>query len=156
MNERTEQDGGDAAGAAAATLHAAAAVSRGLKGAGSAIEKMVQAAAGSNDLTLAHWLILVQLSRAETCRQGELHAETGVNAGYLTRLLDELEARRLLGRRRSSEDRRQILLSLTDAGRRAARSMLASIDHHRLLEALEELKSSLDNFLSNSTGSQHP
>jgi DNA-binding MarR family transcriptional regulator len=54
----------------------------------------------------------------------------------------------LIRRRRSTVDRRQIVLSLTDQGKDAALSLLASIDQHRLLNALDKLKSSLDSFTS--------
>lgn len=108
----------------------------------------MQTAAGSSDLTLVHWLILVHLSRARTCKQSDIHSETGIATGYLTRLLDELHAKEMIRRRRSTVDRRQILLSLTDQGKNAAFSLLASIDQHRLLDALDELKSSLDSFMS--------
>jgi hypothetical protein len=54
----------------------------------------------------------------------------------------------MIRRRRSTEDRRQILLNLTDQGQDAALSLLASIDHRRLLDAVGGLKSSLDRFMS--------
>jgi DNA-binding MarR family transcriptional regulator len=129
-------------------IHTVATVSRGLKCADSAIKRIVQTASSSSDLTLAQWLILVQLLRAQTCKQNDLHSETGIASGYLTRLLDELDAKGMVYRRRSAGDRRQILLSLTDRGGDAARSLLASIGQHRLFAALCELESSLDSFLS--------
>ena len=129
-------------------MHKIAEISRSLKGVGAAIENMVLAAAGRSDLRLAHWLIVVYLTRGETHKQGELNPETGMTAGYLTRLLDELDAKGMISRRRSTEDRRQILLSLTDAGRNAAMGLLAAIDQRQLPHALDGLKSSLDSFLS--------
>ena len=147
MTQRTQPSNSDCQ-TAAETMHKIAAVSRRLKSTGSAIEKIVQTASGGGDLTLAHWLILVHLSRARTCRQGELHAETAIAAGYLTRLLDELEGKSMICRRRSTEDRRQILLSLTDRGRDAAVALLAAIAQCELLSTLDKLQSSLDRFLS--------
>ena len=147
MTERTQRSNTDCQ-TAAETMHKIAAVSRSLKSTGSAIEKIVQTAAGGGDLTLAHWLILVHLSRTRTCKQGELNAETAITTGYLTRLLDELEAKSMICRRRSTEDRRQILLSLTDRGRDAALALLAAIARYEVLSALDELQSSLDRFLS--------
>jgi DNA-binding MarR family transcriptional regulator len=141
--------------AAAKSMRKVAAVSRNLKRASSAIEAIVQSASGGNDLTLAHWLILVHLARARTCKQGNLHSETGITAGHLTRLLDELEAKGLVRRRRSTEDRRQMLLSLSDRGRDATLSLLGAIDGHRLLDSLENLQSSLSRFLSISAPEPH-
>lgn len=132
---------------AAETMHKVAAVSRSLKSTGSAIERMVQSASGGADLTLAHWLILVHLSRARTCKQGEVHAQTGINTGYLTRLIDELEEKSMVRRRRSTEDRREILLSLTEQGRGAALALLAAIAQYELPGLLDRLQASLDGFL---------
>jgi DNA-binding MarR family transcriptional regulator len=135
--------------AAAETIHKIAAIVRGLKSANSAIENLVIAAAGRSDLTLAHWLILVYQARGEPRRQSEVNLETGMTAGYMTRLLDELDTKGLIRRHRSTEDRRQILLSLTEAGREATLSLLAAIDQRRLPGALDGLKTSLDSFLAN-------
>jgi DNA-binding MarR family transcriptional regulator len=163
MNECSQQHHGDpetfsrssarpldpaAVQTAVETMRKVAAVSRSLKRVSSAIETVVQTAAGGRDLTLAHWLILVRLSRTRTCRQGDLNSDTGITAGYLTRLLDELEAKGMVHRRRSTEDRRQILLRLTDRGRNAALALLAAIDRYQPLSALDKLQSSLERFLS--------
>jgi DNA-binding MarR family transcriptional regulator len=128
-------------------MHKVVEVSRSLKNVVSVIENWVQTASGGSDLTLAHWLILVHLSRAQTCQQCDLHSETGITAGYLTRLIDELDAKRMVRRRRSTKDRRQILLRLTDHGKDATLSLLAAIDQRRLLNALDKLKLSLDRFM---------
>ena len=133
-------------------IYKVAAVSRGLKCVDSAIRRIVQIASASSDLTLAQWLILVHLLRAQTCKQNDLHSETGIATGYLTRLLDELDAMGMVHRRRSTEDRRLIQLSLTDRGEEAVESLLACIGQHRLCAALRELESSLDNFLSIAAG----
>jgi DNA-binding MarR family transcriptional regulator len=139
---------GAAIQAATETMHKVVEVSRSLKNVVSVIENWVQTASGGSDLTLAHCLILVNLSRARTCKQSDLHSETGITAGYLTRLIDELDAKGMVHRRRSTEDRRQILLRLTNHGRDATLSLLAGIDQHRLLNALDKLKSSLDRFMA--------
>lgn len=144
MTQPTRHNGDQTA---AETMHKVAAVSRSLRSTGSAIERMVQSASGGTDLTLAHWLILVHLSRARTCKQGEVNAQTGINTGYLTRLIDELEEKSMVRRRRSTEDRREILLSLTEQGRGAALALLAAIAQYELPGALDKLQSSLDGFL---------
>lgn len=73
-----------------------------------------------SDLKLLHALVLVSLARMPTCRQVDLKSLPGVASPHLTRVLDELTDRGLVWRARSSEDRRQVLLSLTDSGRGAA------------------------------------
>ncbi|MGZ3442481.1 MAG: MarR family winged helix-turn-helix transcriptional regulator, partial [Polyangia bacterium] len=69
--------------------------------------------------SLAEVRVLWELAR----RQGGATAtaigrELGLDAGYLSRLLRGLSARRLVTRRRSADDKRQSLLSLTARGRR--------------------------------------
>jgi DNA-binding MarR family transcriptional regulator len=130
------------------TMHKVAEVSRSLKSVVSVIETLVQTTSGGGDLTLTHCLILVNLSRSHTCKQSDLHTETGITPGYLTRLIDTLVAKSMVRRRRSTRDRRQILLSLTDHGKDVTLSLLAAIDQHRLLGALDNLKSSLDRFMA--------
>jgi GNAT superfamily N-acetyltransferase len=49
----------------------------------------------------------------------ELGQELGLDPGYLSRMLKRFDARGLIQRSRSGEDRRQVLLTLTDAGRAA-------------------------------------
>jgi DNA-binding MarR family transcriptional regulator len=130
------------------TMRKVAEVSRSLKSVVSLMETLVQTASGDSGLTLAHCLILVNLSRAHTCKQSDLHSETGITAGYITRLIDELVAKRMVHRRRSTKDRRQILLSLTDHGKDATLSLLAAIDRRPPLNALDKMKSSLDRFMA--------
>jgi DNA-binding MarR family transcriptional regulator len=132
------------------TMHKVAEVSRSLKSVIAVTETLVQTASQDSGLTLTHCLILVNLSRARTCKQSDLHAETGIAAGYLTRLIDDLYARRMVHRRRHTKDRRQILLSLTDHGKDTTLSLFAGIDQQRLLDAFDQLKSSLDRFMANS------
>jgi DNA-binding MarR family transcriptional regulator len=111
------------------------------------IEGFVQRASGKKDLILAQWLILVHLLRIETCKQSALMAKTSIAPGYLTRLLDVLEAKRLIQRHRSAEDRRTILLSATDHGRKVTRDFLSSLLQSKpswQLGSLCELKSSID------------
>jgi DNA-binding MarR family transcriptional regulator len=134
--------------AATETMRKVAEVSRSLKSVVSLMETLVQTASGDSGLTLAHCLILVNLSRAHTCKQSDLHSETRITAGYITRLIDELVAKRMVHRRRSTKDRRQILLSLTDHGKDATLSLLAAIDRRPPLNALDKMKSSLDRFMA--------
>ncbi|MBL8271036.1 MarR family winged helix-turn-helix transcriptional regulator [Steroidobacter sp.] len=68
------------------------------------------------DFTLQQWVVLMYVrdglavTVADICR--DLHHDSGA----MTRLVDQLEDRKLIERRRSAEDRRVIELSLTKAG----------------------------------------
>jgi DNA-binding MarR family transcriptional regulator len=97
------------------------------------------------------WGYWINFARAELCKQGDLMSGTGIAVGYLTRLLDDLEAKGMIRRHRSSEHRRQILLALTDSGKSVALALLAPLGRHernREFRALEDLKSSLESFVS--------
>ena len=66
--------------------------------------------------TLQQWIVLMYVrdglavTIADICR--DLHHDSGA----MTRLVDQLESRKLIERRRSADDRRVVELSLTDAG----------------------------------------
>jgi DNA-binding MarR family transcriptional regulator len=140
----------------AETIYKVAEVARTLKYATHAIEKMVHLAAGTNEqLTLLHWLVLARLSSKPTCKQLELKSDTRIAAAYLTRLLDDLVAEGLVRRHRSSSDRRQILLALTERGSNATLELLASLNdvtQPSQLNAIEHLGASLEQFVSLAVG----
>lgn len=63
--------------------------------------------------------ILYELSRRERCTASDLAVELGLDHGYLSRILAGFAREKLIGRERSKEDGRQIVLSLTAKGRKA-------------------------------------
>lgn len=79
----------------------------------------------SNGLTHAQWGPLLLLRMGGPCSVAKLVAELDTDAGAMTRLLDRLEAKGLCQRERSSEDRRVVVLSLTDEGRRITADLTA-------------------------------
>ncbi len=74
--------------------------------------------------TLQQWVVLMYLrdglavTTADMCR--DLHHDSGA----MTRLVDQLEARKLIERRRSADDRRVVELSLTEAGAKVLESLV--------------------------------
>jgi DNA-binding MarR family transcriptional regulator len=76
-----------------------------------------------NDLTNAQWIPLFKLFMGSASTVAELARECDLDAGAMTRLLDRLEAKGLLNRVRSSEDRRVVNLELTAHGRTAAQQI---------------------------------
>ncbi|WP_233843678.1 MarR family transcriptional regulator [Dyella sp. 2HG41-7] len=132
-------------------LYTMAEVSRILKYATSAIEKLAQVASGTSDLTLMHCLVLVHLSRTPSCKQVDLKSVTGITPAHLTKLVDELVNRGFVRRHRSSGDRRQVILALTTAGRETVLRVVASLRSHSNdvpLGAIEELGSSLAHWVA--------
>jgi DNA-binding MarR family transcriptional regulator len=85
-------------------------------------------------LTAMQWepLILIHFARADTV--AGLARESQVNCASMTRMLDRLEAKELLRRRRSSEDRRVVHVELTSKGRKVVSAILpqvlATLDEH--------------------------
>ena len=74
-------------------------------------------------LTNAQWVPLFKLAMGRASTVAELARECQLDAGGMTRLLDRLEAKGLLRRVRSSEDRRVVNLELTPEGREAAKEI---------------------------------
>jgi DNA-binding MarR family transcriptional regulator len=75
------------------------------------------------DLTALQWepLLLLHLGRADTV--AALARESQVNCSAMTRMLDRLEDKQLLERRRSDADRRVVHLSLTEKGRQVCKAI---------------------------------
>ena len=69
-------------------------------------------------------LVLICLAHAgDALSMGEIERSTLLQAGRLRRVVDELEARRLVAWRRSRADRRKVLVRMTKAGRQLTDSL---------------------------------
>jgi len=104
------------------------------------MKREVEARMAKYDLTDAQWkpLWLLKIGRASTAI--ELAREMDVDAGAITRMVDRLEAKGLIERLRSDEDRRVVHLHLTKAGEATAEKVphvLASV-HNDLLRGFSE------------------
>ena len=82
--------------------------------------QQVDRALQPHDLTHAQWIPLYWLARGDGSTPAELARDAALDPGAMTRALDRLEAKGLVGRMRSLEDRRVVQIALTDAGRAAA------------------------------------
>ncbi len=82
---------------------------------------------GRADLTFSQWVVLMAVRDgiATTCAGIARHMEH--DAGATTRLIDQLERRGLLRRRRSTKDRRVVHLAITPAGRAMAEMLIPRI-----------------------------
>lgn len=104
--------------------------------------------------TLSETRLIYELAHHELTTATHLGRELGLDAGYLSRLLASLEERKLITRRSSDTDRRQVLLSLTGKGQKAFAQVnaasrteieamltrLPTADQQRLLEAMETIE----------------
>jgi DNA-binding MarR family transcriptional regulator/N-acetylglutamate synthase-like GNAT family acetyltransferase len=84
--------------------------------------------------------VLFELAHRDAPTATEIAGELGLDAGYLSRLLQRLQRRRLIARTRSAHDGRHSHISLTADGKKAFRNFdrLASADVERMLDTLDD------------------
>jgi DNA-binding MarR family transcriptional regulator len=80
-----------------------------------------------SDITITQWVVLMHLRDGLAINATDLCAQLRHDSGALTRLIDQLEARGLVQRERSREDRRAVQLRLTDAGSHTLASLLPGV-----------------------------
>src|SRR5689334_14279114 len=71
-----------------------------------------------SDFSITEARVIYEIATRGRTAVAELRRDLGLDAGYLSRMLDGFEDRGLLTRERSSEDRRRQLVHLTRKGRR--------------------------------------
>lgn len=109
-----------------------------------------------HDLTHAQWMPLFKIASGERISVMELARNMSVDPGAMTRNLSRLEAKGLVTRVRSDEDRRCVRLEVTEAGRQVAcevRGVLADVMNLHLAgftsEEWDQLISLLQRFIAN-------
>jgi DNA-binding MarR family transcriptional regulator len=70
--------------------------------------------------TLQMWRVLAALREQDGRRMGDLSETTSIEVSTLTRLVDNMEKKGLVARRRETGDARVVALHVTPAGRRLA------------------------------------
>src|SRR5499427_7059595 len=73
----------------------------------------------SSPFSLAEARVLYELAHRQQPTATDIRKELGLDAGYMSRILQDFERRKLLKREQSKTDERQRFLSLTVKGRRA-------------------------------------
>jgi DNA-binding MarR family transcriptional regulator len=102
------------------------------------MQERIEGLFAQQNFTLQQWAVLMYLrdglatTTADMCRN--LHHDSGA----MTRLVDQLEARKLIERRRSADDRRVVELSLTEAGAEVLDTLIPT--------ACDALNTALDGF----------
>jgi DNA-binding MarR family transcriptional regulator/GNAT superfamily N-acetyltransferase len=94
----------------------------------------------SSPFSLAEARVLFELARLEKPTATDIRKELGLDAGYMSRILRELERRKLVSRERAAGDERRKALSLTAKGRRAF-APLNERSSHQVAEMVETLSS---------------
>jgi DNA-binding MarR family transcriptional regulator len=122
-----------------------------------ALHRTIDSKMAALDLTAMQWgpLVLINYGKARTA--ADLSRCSGVETSSITRMLDRLEAKGLLLRKRSEDDRRIIFLELTEEGKQLASKvpyLLADTLNQHLRgfnkEELDTLKSLLRRIMNNS------
>jgi DNA-binding MarR family transcriptional regulator len=90
----------------------------------------------TGDISGRQSVLLREIGTCGQVSQVALARATASDPSAVVRLLDELEARELVERRRSETDRREMMVSLTSHGRKALRPL--DVLHKRLADAAAE------------------
>lgn len=107
----------------------------------------VEPAFANEGITFTQWKVLMNLREGMANTSRQLCATLRHDSGALTRVIDQLEARGYVERQRSREDRREVELHLTPAGRDAVEATMPLIVK-LMNEALAEFEhAEIDEFL---------
>jgi DNA-binding MarR family transcriptional regulator len=80
--------------------------------------------------TLQMWRVLAALRERDGRRMGDLSATTSIDVSTLTRLVDSMESKKLVVRRRAVEDARAVTLHMMPAGRRLTERIVPIAEHY--------------------------
>ena len=90
----------------------------------SIMHERMEAALAGHDFTLMQWIVLLYLRDGLATTASDIAREFRHDSGALTRVIDQLQRRGLVSRRRSTSDRRVVDLALTAKGGRTIEELL--------------------------------
>ena len=90
----------------------------------SIMHERMEAALAGHDFTLMQWIVLLYLRDGIASTASDIAREFRHDSGALTRVIDQLQRRGLVSRRRSTSDRRVVDLALTAKGGRTIEELL--------------------------------
>ena len=79
------------------------------------------------DFTFSQWVVLMAVRDGIASTSGEIARHMDHDTGAVTRLVDQLEERGLLVRKRSTEDRRVVHIEITPSGRALTKSLMVRL-----------------------------
>ena len=91
------------------------------------ITARVEAMFVKEDVSFVQWVILMNLRDGLRMTAAELCQYLCHDSGALTRVIDQMEERGLIRRKRSTKDRRMVTLELTKDGRKVTDSFLPRV-----------------------------
>ncbi|MBN9430390.1 MAG: MarR family transcriptional regulator [Burkholderiales bacterium] len=95
----------------------------------SSLTRCIEAQIACHGLTDAQWGPMVLIKHRKDSNAAELAQALDVDTGAMTRTLDRLQAKGLIRRTRSQQDRRVVILELTEAGEQAVAKVPAAVAH---------------------------
>jgi DNA-binding MarR family transcriptional regulator len=98
------------------TFHMCASIGYLQKRAHHLMHEWIERRFAEHNCTLQQWVVLMHVRDGLTATVADLCRKLHHDSGAMTRLVDQLEERKLIKRQRNAEDRRVIELSLTPAG----------------------------------------
>ncbi|MGD0191287.1 MAG: MarR family transcriptional regulator [Rhizomicrobium sp.] len=118
-----------------------------MKRAQNLLRALLETAFANEELNFSQWTVLVRLKEGDAQNSADLARALSYDTGSLTRLIDQLEERKLLVRRKSISDRRVHDLVLTPAGRAMANALTPRVVdiHNRVLADFS--RTEVDTFL---------
>ncbi|HEV7606345.1 MAG TPA: MarR family transcriptional regulator [Steroidobacteraceae bacterium] len=84
----------------------------------------IEAVFASQGITFQQWVVLMNLRDEVATTTAGLCQELRHDSGAMTRLIDQLDERGFIGRRRQEADRRIVDLELTSSGRKMVDSLI--------------------------------
>ena len=90
-------------------------------------------------LTAPQLIVLGEISRSGKITAGQLAKNVNLSNATVTGILNRLSKRGLIERRRTDEDKRRVLVKLTDLGKRALANA-PSLLHDRFVKEFEKLE----------------
>jgi DNA-binding MarR family transcriptional regulator len=98
------------------------------------MQPRLEAVFADHEFTFVQWCVLMQLRDGLANRAADISRNLNHDSGALTRVIDQLDARGMIERTRSTEDRRIVELALTGQGSEAVEGLIPLV-----VDSLNEL-----------------
>lgn len=109
------------------TYHARGSVGYLIKRAHGLLVDHIEGAVTPSGFTFTQWVVMMYLRDGLALNATELCVRLRHDSGALTRVIDQLEARGLVARERSREDRRAVQLKLTETGLQTVNGLVPAV-----------------------------
>jgi DNA-binding MarR family transcriptional regulator len=98
-----------------------------VKRANALVIESVEPALAEHGFTFTQWVVMMYLRDGLAPNAKDISVQLRHDSGAVTRVIDQLEARDLVRRERSQDDRREVKLALTNAGKKMVESLIPTV-----------------------------